>query len=171
MADGGAQLKMQFKPDPENTRVLRDAFGRFASGVTIVTAPSDDGPVGITANSFTSLSLDPPLLLWSPATQSRRCRYYEEAKHFAIHVLSAEQKGLCAAFSNSAHAFDALEMRLNDHGVPLIENCLARFECRTHAIYPGGDHKIIVGEIEEVQISDGNALAFFAGQLSELCAK
>ena len=168
MADGGQQMATAFKPDPTNTRTLRDAFGRFASGVTIVTAASDDGPVGLTANSFSSLSLDPPLLLWSPYAGSRRFPYFEKAQYFAIHILAVEQEGLCQGFAHSAFAFEGTDIVFNDHGVPLINNCLARFECRKRAIYPGGDHKIIVGEVMNAEMRNGDALAFFAGQYCKL---
>lgn len=157
-----------FKPDATNTRTLRDAFGRFASGVTIVTAPSDDGPVGITANSFSSLSLDPPLVLWSPDTGSRRFPYFERAPHFAIHILAAEQAALCHGFSRSAFAFEGAEVTENEHGVPLIGGCLARFECTLRAIHPGGDHRIVVGEVLRAEMREGEALAFYAGQLQAL---
>lgn len=170
MADGGLEVSKAFTPDPQNTRRLRDAFGRFASGVTIVTTRSSFGPVGITANSFTSLSLDPPLLLWAPAVASRRCAAFEEASHFAIHVLGAEQDALCSAFSSSGDAFDPEQTAENEHGVPLIEGCLARFECQTHAIYPGGDHKIIVGKIDKVHMSSGDALGFYGGAFRKISA-
>jgi len=130
VADGGGDMITAFKPDRSNTRALRDAFGRFASGVTIVTAPSEDGPVGITANSFSSLSLDPPLVLWSPDAGSRRFPYFERATHYAIHVLAAEQANLCHGFSRSPFAFDEIDGEFNEHNVPLISGCLARFECR-----------------------------------------
>ncbi|MGJ8615479.1 MAG: flavin reductase family protein [Sulfitobacter sp.] len=169
MADGSGQIMMQaFKPDPTNTRPLRDAFGRFASGVTIVTAASEDGLVGITANSFSSLSLDPPLVLWSPDAKSRRFPYFASAQHYAIHVLAVEQAALCHGFSRSAFAFDGLDYEVNAHGVPLIKNCLARFECEQRMVYPGGDHKIVVGEVMAAEMRDGDALAFFAGQIRSL---
>ena len=168
MADGGNGMATEFVPDSANTRVLRDAFGRFASGVTVVTADSEDGPVGITANSFSSLSLDPPLVLWSPSVGSRRFPYFERAKNFAIHVLAADQKDLCHGFAKSPFAFDALELDECEKGVPLIRNCLARFECETQAIYPGGDHKIVVGRVLNAEMRDGDALAFYAGQFRAL---
>ena len=161
-------MMQAFKPDPTNTRALRDAFGRFASGITIVTAASDDGPVGITANSFSSLSLDPPLVLWSPDAKSRRFPYFAAAKHYAIHVLAVEQEALCHGFSKSAFAFDGLDMDLSANGVPLIKNCLARFECEQRIVYPGGDHKIVVGDVMAAEMRDGDALTFFAGQIRSL---
>lgn len=160
----------QFTPDAENSRQLRDAFGRFATGVTVVTAASDDGPVGITANSFSSLSMEPALVLWSPSMASHRCKYFVRAEHFAIHILSETDKHICDGFAKNARAFDTLEYRTNKQGVPLIENCLARFECRLVATHPGGDHVIVVGKVENVELRDGNPLAFYAGKYGKIQA-
>ncbi len=168
MADGGLDMVTEFTPHAGNTRILRDAFSRFVSGVTVVTAASNEGPVGITANSFSSLSLDPPLVLWSPYTGSRRFPFFENAQYFAIHILSGDQEYLCHDFSESPFGFDNTEVSFNVEDVPLIENCLARFECKKRVIYPGGDHVIVVGEVENVQIRDGSALSFFAGKFREL---
>ena len=121
-----------FVPGPDAARDFRDALGRFATGVTVVTCEAD-GPLGITANSFASVSLDPPLVLWSPARGSRRFDAFAGARHFAIHVLGAEQEALGAGFSSSGEAFEGLELERNAEGVPLIAGCLARFECRAHA--------------------------------------
>jgi flavin reductase (DIM6/NTAB) family NADH-FMN oxidoreductase RutF len=170
MADCGRGMVTQFKPDQDNTGMLRDAFSRFMSGITIVTAASDQGPVGITANSFSSLSLNPPLVLWSPAIESRRFEFFEKAEYFSIHILSSNQENICNNFIKSPFAFENSETEKNIHGVPLIENCLARFECKKNAIYPGGDHIIVVGEVENVEMRDGNALTFFAGRFRELSA-
>ena len=159
----------EFKPNEGNTSILRDAFSRFVSGVTIVTANSPKGPVGITANSFSSLSLSPPLVLWSPYAGSKRFPFFEKAENFAIHVLSAMQENLCHDFAKSPFAFKNKGIIFNDFKVPLIEDCLARFECKKKAVYPGGDHIIVVGEIEKAQMRNGNALTFFAGQFRELC--
>ena len=161
-------MATEFKPHEGNTRILRDAFSKFVSGVTVVTTASEEGPVGITANSFSSLSLDPALVLWSPYTGSRRFPFFENAQYFAIHILSANQKYLCYDFAKSPFGFDNTEVSFNTENVPLISNCLARFECRKRAIYPGGDHVIVVGEVESVQMREGNALSFFDGKFREL---
>ena len=170
MADCGRGMVTQFKPDQDNTGMLRDAFSRFMSGITIVTAASGQGPVGITANSFSSLSLNPPLVLWSPAIESRRFEFFEKAEYFAIHILASNQENICNNFVKSPFAFEDSETKKNIRGVPLIENCLARFECKKSAIYPGGDHIIMVGEVENVEMREGNALTFFAGRFRELSA-
>ncbi|WP_114285390.1 flavin reductase family protein [Candidatus Halocynthiibacter alkanivorans] len=164
MPDGSMDMPVAFAPEPSNTRQLRDAFGRFATGVTVVTAASADGPVGIAANSFSSISLDPALVLWAPAKTSRRFPYFEAAEHYAIHVLSAEQAELCQGFAQNAHAFDSIPHTVNEHGVPLIDDCLARFECTKTASYDGGDHLIVVGEVDRAEMRDGDALTFYSGK-------
>ena len=113
MADGGWDMVTEFTPHKGNIRTLRDAFSRFVSGVTVVTAASHEGPVGITANSFCSLSLDPPLVLWSPYTGSRRFVFFENAQNFAIHILSADQEYLCHDFAKSPFGSDNAEMSFN----------------------------------------------------------
>lgn len=163
-----ADHTVTFAPDSENTRLLRDAFGRFATGVTVVTTNSEDGPVGITANSFSSVSLEPPLVLWMPDKGSRRFRYFETAEHYAIHVLSHEQAEICNGFVRNAHAFEQLTYKTGDNGVPLIENCLARFECSRFAAYEGGDHLIVLGRVMQAEMRTGDALTFFSGKLGQI---
>ncbi len=153
-----------FQPDAENTRLLRDAFGRFATGVTVVTTMSEDGPVGITANSFTSVSLDPPLVLWAPSIASRRFPYFDQAEHYAIHVLAANQDDRCWEFANDAHALKSTPHTFNPEGVPVLADTLARFECKRTARYDGGDHKLILGKVLRAEMRDGDALVFFGGQ-------
>ena len=95
-------------PGPDTQKAFRDALGRFATGVTVVTTDSEIGPLGITANSFASVSLDPPLVLWSPAKSSRRYEAFAEAKDFAIHVIGAEQAEISARFSRDGTAFEEI---------------------------------------------------------------
>ena len=121
--------------DPtQDARAFRDALGAYATGVTVVTVPSEDGPIGITANSFASVSLDPPLVLWSPAKSSKRFKYFKGTNHFAIHVLDGHQQQLCNSFTKDKSAFDGLDIVEGENSVPLIEGCLARFECTLHAM-------------------------------------
>ncbi|MEL6099779.1 MAG: flavin reductase family protein [Pseudomonadota bacterium] len=160
-------MPISFQPDTENTRLLRDAFGRFATGVTIVTTGSDDGPVGITANSFSSVSLEPPLVLWAPGKSSRRFKYFERAKNYAIHILGSDQAKLCETFAKNAFALNDADSDVNEFGVPLIRNCLARFECTRVACYEGGDHVIVLGQVNRAEMRDGDALGFFAGKLGQ----
>lgn len=152
-----------FVPSPETSRAFRDALGRFATGVTVVTCATAAGPLGITANSFASVSLDPPLVLWAPARVSRRFDAFAEARHFAIHVLGEDQAALGAGFSASGDAFDGLPTARNPEGCPVIEGCLARFECRAHARHDGGDHDIVVGRVLRAAARDGAPLVFACG--------
>lgn len=154
----------RFTPGPENARAFRDALGRFATGVTVVTCHSEHGPLGITANSFASLSLDPPLVLWSPARASRRFDAFASARHYAIHILSTRQHDLCQRFAKEGHDFDGLVWNAGANDVPLFDDCLARFECTRHAVHEGGDHAIIVGRVTSVSMTDGNPLLFSGGR-------
>ncbi|WPY94185.1 flavin reductase family protein [Limimaricola variabilis] len=153
-----------FVPDAENTRLLRDAFGRFATGVTIVTVAGEDGPVAITANSFSSLSLDPPLVLWSPDKGSRRFGHFANATHYAIHVLSADQADLCFGVSKDAWKLGDHDLECNASGVPVIPGALARFDCTREATHDGGDHVIVVGRVDRAELRDGAPLVFYAGK-------
>ncbi|MEP2532953.1 flavin reductase family protein [Shimia sp.] len=150
----------EFDPTAENQRIYRDALGCFATGITIVTAPTPTGPIGMTANSFSSISLDPPLVLWSPAKKSQRYPLFAGADRFAIHVLRADQKDLALEFARRGDAFDQVAWHTNALNVPLIDDCLARFDCQTHAIHDGGDHAIIVGHVVHVTLNDGAPLVF-----------
>lgn len=144
-----------FTPGPTASRALRQAFGRFATGVTVVTAISEArGAVGITANSFTSVSLDPPLLLWCPAKASRRHDAFTQAEHFALHVMGAEQDAITEAFAACDKGFETCDCTLSAHGVPLIEGCPVRFECRTSQVIDAGDHSVIIGQVERVTLDE-----------------
>ena len=170
--DGSMSMEEQtFEPGPETQRAFRDALGRFATGVTIVTTQTPDGPIAITANSFASLSLDPPLVLWSPAKASSRFGPFTEARHFAIHVLAADQAVLCSEVAKDARRFRPGDLTENDKGVPLIDGALAHFECAREAIHDGGDHVIVVGRVERVRRRDGEPLLFLNGQYGEFAAR
>jgi flavin reductase (DIM6/NTAB) family NADH-FMN oxidoreductase RutF len=164
MADGGGNaLTTSFTPGPDTGREFRDALGKFATGVTIVTCEGPQGPVGITANSFSSVSLDPALVLWSPARASRRFPAFEAAQHFAIHVLGTHQRDVCAAFARHGDAFSAADWHRTTEGVPALDGCLARFECQREAVHDGGDHLIIVGRVLRATAEDGDPLVFSEG--------
>jgi len=154
----------RFKPGPDSARAFRDALGAFATGVTVVTTRTEHGPLGITANSFSSVSIDPPLVLWSPAKASRRYEPFAAAKHFAIHVLGSDQADICEAFVRDGTAFSGFETRNLTAGIPLIENCLARFECALFARHDAGDHTLIVGEVIAAEARPGEPLVFARGR-------
>lgn len=149
-------------------RDLRGALGRFATGVTVVTTMTAAGPLGITANSFSSVSLRPPLLLWSPARKSRRFPAFEAASHFAVHVLSDGQRALAEDFSGPGEGFEGLDYEPGLGEVPLLAGCVARFECRHAAGYDGGDHLIVVGEVLRLVQADLPPLLYYRGRYTAL---
>jgi flavin reductase (DIM6/NTAB) family NADH-FMN oxidoreductase RutF len=160
-----------FVPDGKNTRLLRDAFGRFATGVTIVTAATENGVAAITASSFSSVSLSPPLVLWSPDKNSRRFSHFESATDYAVHVLSADQDDLCWAVAKDVYALSDRDLKLNAEGVPVLEGCLARFECTKTAVYEGGDHVIMLGQVNRAEMrEEGDPLAFYKGKTGRFTA-
>jgi flavin reductase (DIM6/NTAB) family NADH-FMN oxidoreductase RutF len=148
-----------------DARELRNCLGQFATGVTVITCAGDDGlACGITANSFSSVSLEPPLVLWNIAKTSISLEAYLAASHFAINVLAVDQQDISAHFAKSDHTlFDGVEHEISDQGVPLLPGTLACFECRTFKIHDCGDHHIIIGEVEHFRRDDKEPLLFFNG--------
>ncbi len=154
---------VHFTPGPDTATLLREALGRFVTGVTVVTVPTSDGPMGITANSFASVSLDPPLVLWCPSRASRRFVHFADAPHFAIHVLGREQFPLSRRFASGAGLFDETPAGRSPEGVPLLPDPLARFDCALHAEHDGGDHVIVVGRVIRATLREGAPLVFAGG--------
>jgi flavin reductase (DIM6/NTAB) family NADH-FMN oxidoreductase RutF len=149
---------------------LRNAFGHFATGVTIITTRNaDGGPVGMTVNSFSSLSLDPPLALWSLARASVNFDVFHSATHFAVHVLGTDQSPLARQFATKdIDRFLGVTTTLCMSGVPRLNEYHACFECETHARYDGGDHSIIIGRILEVDEQAGDPLLFYRGRFARI---
>ena len=164
------QIKLKkLVPRPvESLLEFRAALGQFATGITIITCCYKGIPMGIVANSFASVSMDPPLVLWSPAKVSRRYNAFITAQNYSIHILSNKQKHICDAFSEAADAFDGLDWKTNKDGVPILSNCLARIDCHQYAQYPGGDHTIIVGHVDFFDYTAGEPLIFQQGNFSNI---
>lgn len=156
-----------FTPGPDSAAQLRRALGRFVTGVTVVTAPTGDGAMGITANSFSSVSLDPPLVLWCPARASRRFGHFADAPYFSIHVLAVEQMALARRFARGDGLFEPGPAGHSPEGVPLLPEPLARFDCALHAGHDGGDHLIVVGRVLRASLRDGAPLVFAGGSFGE----
>ena len=153
--------------DPEaDPRGFRDALGAFPTGVCVITCTGPQGPVGITANSFASLSLAPPLILWSPSKHSRRGDVYAGADRFALHVLAADQEEMARAFVKDGQAFGERVEELD--GLPLLPGCAARFVCDTHAVLDGGDHHLILGRVRAVERREAEPLVFARGGYTRL---
>jgi flavin reductase (DIM6/NTAB) family NADH-FMN oxidoreductase RutF len=151
-----------FTPEAD-PRGFRNALGRFATGVTVITTATDAGPMGFTANSFAAVSLDPALVLWSPAKASARFDVFATAAFFTIHILGADQSDLGARFLRGGMGFDGLPHDIAPEGVPIIPGVLARFDCARHAQYDGGDHAIIIGRVLRAAYTDGAPLVFSQG--------
>ncbi|TMH02692.1 MAG: flavin reductase family protein [Betaproteobacteria bacterium] len=146
-------------------REFRNALGAFTTGVTIVTTCDAAGrDVGLTVNSFNSVSLEPPLVLWSLARSSASLAAFVEAEYFAVHILGARQEALSNLFARrGADKFAGIELERGQGGVPLLDGCAARFECRTAYRHEGGDHEIFVGEVLNFEHFDRPPLVFQKG--------
>ena len=153
--------------DPQ---AFRNALGSFVTGVTIVTTRDDDGrPVGLTANSFNSVSLDPPMVLWSLSLHSGSLPVFREAKTWAVHVLAAGQQDLSDRFARPGQdKFDGLDVGDGPEGAPLLDGCAARFGCRARFEYEGGDHAIFLGEVVDFERCDAEPLIYHSGQYGRL---
>ena len=153
-----------------STDELRRALGRFVTGVTIVTCRDEHGePVGLTANSFNALSLDPPLVLWSLRQASSTISAFTNASHFAINVLSVDQVDLSRRFARPSSAkFDAGEWTDGQGGAPLLAGCVAVFECRRHSHHAAGDHVLFIGEVERLGGTAATPLVYHAGHYRAL---
>lgn len=152
--------------DDLSPRRLRDAFGCFATGVTVVTTLNGEGaPVGLTANSFTSVSLDPPLLLFCVDVASRRAPTFRAAPRFAVNVLHAGQEALSTRFARStADGFTDLAWETLA-GCPVLSDAMATFVCASHADYAGGDHAVILGRVEQLRFDQTpDPLVYFQGR-------
>jgi 4-hydroxyphenylacetate 3-hydroxylase, reductase component len=146
-------------------RTFRRALGQFATGVTVVTATANDEPVAITANSFSSVSLDPPMVLWSLRKESRNLPAFKQAGHFAVNVLAADQIELSNRFSRSAaDKFGSCDWHPGLGGAPLFAGAAAQFECRLVAEYDGGDHVIFLGHVLRYRCFDRAGLLFCQGR-------
>jgi 3-hydroxy-9,10-secoandrosta-1,3,5(10)-triene-9,17-dione monooxygenase reductase component len=145
---------------------FRKALGSFATGVTIVTTRAPDGQaLGLTVNSFNSVSLAPPLVLWSLANNSRNLAAFQSTEHWAVHVLAAHQDALSGRFARAGEdKFAGIDCETGLGDVPLLPGCSARFECRTTFQYEGGDHTIFVGEVLRFDCGDAPPLVFHGGR-------
>lgn len=160
-------------PPQFTTRDLRDAFGRFATGVTVVTAVRPDGhPVGITANSFTSVSLDPPLVLWCIARASPSVPAFATGSAFAITILAEREKDVALHFaSRSAAKFANASGADSTHAPVVPGNHLCRFDCVVEALVEAGDHYVVLGRVLEIDRKDGEPLAFHGGKFGRFLSE
>jgi flavin reductase (DIM6/NTAB) family NADH-FMN oxidoreductase RutF len=147
---------------------LRSALGRFATGVTVITTRTPDGKLeGLTANSFSSLSLDPPLVLWSIRSNAPSLEGFLQSGSFAVNVLGAEQVELARHFSTPRiEKFGAIAHVQGHGGCPTLPGCLAVFQCVTENTVEGGDHLLFIGRVIRARHRDGDPLIFSGGRYS-----
>ena len=157
-----------------SSKLLRSAFGTYATGVTIVTTVDAGGmDVGMTANSFSSVSLEPPLLLWSLGRTATNFTAFNNADSFIVHVLAEHQRDLSNRFAQKGiDKFAGLRISRGLGGMPMLEGCAAYFECRTYARYDAGDHVIQLGEIVSFEHTTGAPpLLYHAGDYRQVSQK
>jgi flavin reductase (DIM6/NTAB) family NADH-FMN oxidoreductase RutF len=154
-------------PPSFSADAFRAALAMFATGVTIVTARTAlGGPIGLTANSFNSVSITPPLVLWSLSRQAGSMAAFERGSHYAINILAADQHALAERFaSKDVDRFEGVAFRPGASGVPLLDGAAAIFECFNRSRYEEGDHVIFVGEVERcTRRDDAHPLIFHGGR-------
>jgi len=156
--------------DQFDAGAFRKALGTFTTGVTVVTTFSEEvGDVGLTANSFNSVSLDPPMVLWSLAKSAGSLAVFKSSQYFAVHILSEEQEDLSNQFARRGiDKFAGVSIQRGPEGTPLLEHCAARFVCKTVYQYDGGDHIIFVGEVSDFARWEKLPLLFHSGQYSHI---
>ncbi len=149
---------------PCDPALYRAVMGSFPTGVTVMTAGGDGPRCGVTASSFNTVSLDPPLILWSLGLKAPSLTTFREAGHFAVNVLAAGQKDIALQFARpAADKFAGVDTFTGVTGAPLIRGALAHIECRIWSRYPGGDHEIMLGEVVTLRRGDGAPLVFSGG--------
>jgi 3-hydroxy-9,10-secoandrosta-1,3,5(10)-triene-9,17-dione monooxygenase reductase component len=148
--------------DVIDPHLMREVLGHFASGVTVVTAVDDDEPIGFTCQSFSSLSLDPPLVVFAPARTSRTWPRLRELGRFCVNVLAEDQDGLSAAFARSGEdKFAGVPWRPSRHGSPVLEGVVAWIDCALWAEYDGGDHTIVAARVLDLGADPGRRPLLF----------
>lgn len=157
-------IEKTFRPGPDQSLAFREALGCFGTGVTVITTAGVDGPAAITANSFTSVSLNPPLVLWCLAKDSNRFDAFRTARHYSIHVIAQDQQDLALRFARDGLDFSHTTWSADSLGRPQLTQCLARFDCTLNASHEAGDHLILVGRVEKVMHRTGQGLIFKRGQ-------
>jgi len=152
--------------------LLRQALGCFATGVVVATTRGENNaPVGLTINSFSSVSLDPPLILWSIALNAPSLDAFRTHPGFTINILSDDQQSTCAQFAKPADdKFKGIDWHPGYEDTPVINDALAVLQCRTYRRYEGGDHEILLGEVMDISFNEKKPLVFHRGALTELAS-
>ena len=149
-----------------DTKDLRKAFSKFGTGVTVMTAVASDGAfAGVTANSFNTVSMEPPIVLWSLALASPSLRVFRDAGHFVVNVLGLQQQALSQRFSKaSSDKFSGVAMRQTEYGAPVLVDCAATLECTVVSEQTVGDHVLFLGQVNRYEYASVEPLLFFNGK-------
>ncbi len=155
---------------PIERNELRRVMGHFATGVTVITTLNKAGQIhGLTANAFSSVSLEPPLCLISVDKKAESYGCFEESRVFTINILASDQEALSRKFAVSGgNKFEGVAYRIGANRAPILEGALAYIECTLYASYDGGDHTIYLGEIQQAEITENKPLLFFRGGYREI---
>ncbi|ASJ72746.1 p-hydroxyphenylacetate 3-hydroxylase reductase component [Granulosicoccus antarcticus] len=154
--------------DEIDPKAFRRALGNFATGVTIITTRAADGSnVGVTASSFNSLSMDPPLILWSSIKETPSCKVFESASHFAVNILASDQMEMSNHFARQQEdKFEGVQWEEGLGGAPIFPDCAGRFQCESYDKLDGGDHWIFVGKVVKFDDFGRSPLCFHQGSYS-----
>ena len=147
---------------------FKKTLSMFSTGITIVTAVDNSGsPIGMTVNSFSSVSLNPPLILWSIDKKQPSYNSFMNAEGYAVNILSKDQNDLCHKFASQLDdKFENVDWKKSENGFPLVKNSLAWFDCKKWNYYSGGDHQILVGEVTSFDSSELEPLTYWNGKIS-----
>ena len=151
-----------------DSKFLRKTLGKYSTGVTVVTSIDNDGnPIGMTVNSFTSVSLQPALVLWCIDKKQPSYNSFMNAEGYAVNILSKDQNDLCHKFASQLDdKFENVDWKKSENGFPLVKNSLACFDCKKWNYYSGGDHKILVGEVTSFDSIELEPLTYWNGKIS-----
>ncbi|WP_461521068.1 flavin reductase family protein [Porticoccus sp.] len=154
----------------DQTRALRNAMGNFATGITVITTVDQEGkPRGMTANSFSSVSLDPALISWCVGKESRLFELFQQVDYFAVNILHSGQTETSQLFAgNEQNKFDHVVWHPGLNGIPLLDDCSCIFQCQVEHRHPGGDHIILVGRVLDFSNEPLEPLIFHGGQYRTL---
>ena len=170
-ASDAAGATVPVRPDPPPGDILRAAFGRYATGVTLVTCVDARGqPCGLTVNSFSSLSLEPALVLWSLRLRSTQLEAFSAAPHFVVNVLRQEHKALSSHFATrpAGERFALGLWRTGLGGAPVLSDAVASFECALRGWHDEGDHRLFIGQVHGVTQTEGQPLLYHRGAYHQL---
>ena len=152
----------------QDLKFLRKTLGKYSTGVTVVTSIDNHrNPIGMTVNSFTSVSLQPALVLWCIDKKQPSYNSFMNAEGYAVNILSKDQNDICYKFASQLdNKFENVDWKISENGFPLVKNSLAWFDCKKWNYYSGGDHQILVGEVTSFDSLELEPLTYWNGQIS-----